>query len=248
MNPNTLRFSDRVEDYIKHRPHYPKELIKLLKREAGLTRNSVVADIGSGTGISSMQFLNNGNKVYAVEPNKEMRQAAERLLASQSNFISIDGSAEETTLPEKSVDMIFSGQAFHWFDKKKAKEEFLRILKDDGKIAFVWNERDDCSPFLREYEQILKECIKEYSEVNHRNSSVAGIKEFFNPKAMLSFSLRNHQDLDLKGLKGRLLSASYCPKKGTEHDMLMREIEKLFYKYVKGGSVRFEYETVVYIR
>src|SRR2546422_11068618 len=111
----TQRFSNRVKDYVLYRPGYPIELIDFLAKNCGLTSASIIADIGSGTGKSSELFLKNGNKVFAVEPNKGMRLAAEKLLGDYDNFISINGTAENTVLDASSIDMIVAGQAFHWF-------------------------------------------------------------------------------------------------------------------------------------
>ena len=135
------RFSSRVENYIKYRPNYPSKIIDFFIDNKLLSKKSVVADIGSGTGILSELFLKNGNKVYGVEPNNEMRKAAEIFLQKYPNFISIDGSAEETRLQEESVDLITAGQAFHWFNTKEAKKEFKRILKSDGSVTLIWNNR-----------------------------------------------------------------------------------------------------------
>src|SRR5215469_10414253 len=133
----TRRFSSRVDNYIRYRPGYPGEIIELLKKECGLTRASVVADIGSGTGKLTELFLANGNEVFGIEPNKEMRDAGERLLAGFSNFTSIEAAAEETILPGVSVDFISAGQAFHWFDRKRCRAEFARILKPEGWVVLI---------------------------------------------------------------------------------------------------------------
>lgn len=125
----TRRFSDRVENYVRYRPGYPRALLECLAREHGLDPAHAVADIGSGTGILSELLLRNGNAVFGVEPNAEMRAAAERLLRGQAKFHSVDGRAEATTLPTASVDWITAAQAFHWFDVSAARREFRRILR-----------------------------------------------------------------------------------------------------------------------
>lgn len=246
MNDNTKRFSDRVEDYIKYRPNYPEKIVKILKEKINADKNITIADIGSGTGISSALFLKNNYRVIGVEPNKEMREAAGQLLSGFEKFKSVNGSAEKTNLPDKSIDVIFSGQAFHWFDKEKSKIEFARILKANGNIVLVWNSRSTKSAFQNEYEKLLFDNIEEYRSVNHRNIKDEEIADFFSPKNMNKTSLDNNQILDLEGLKGRLLSSSYCPKSGTLHDLLMRRIEDIFEKYQVNNSIEFEYETEIY--
>jgi ubiquinone/menaquinone biosynthesis C-methylase UbiE len=169
MPDNTKRFSDRVEDYIKYRPNYPPDLVDALEKAMSLHGAEIIADIGSGTGISSLPFLTSGYKVLGVEPNKEMREAAEEQLQSFTNFTSIDGQAEKTNLPDNSVDVIVCGQAFHWFDRQKSKVEFNRVLAEKGNVVLVWNERGINSDFMQQYEKILFDHIEEYKILNHRN-------------------------------------------------------------------------------
>ena len=127
MAKNTERFSDRVENYIKYRPGYSDAIVKSLKETIGFDSNWVVADIGSGTGLSAEMFLKNGNKVYTVEPNKEMREAGEGFLGEYEGFSSVDGTSEATTLADQSIDLIVAAQAFHWFDRNAFKSECKRI-------------------------------------------------------------------------------------------------------------------------
>ncbi len=244
MKTNTTRFSDRVEDYVKYRPHYPKKVIEILSNKIGLDKNSIIADIGSGTGISTGLFINNGNKVYAVEPNKEMREAAELFYSDDKNFISINGAAENTTLQDGSIDIIFCGTAFHWFNRNETKIEFNRILKQNGHIVLVWNVRKEQDDFQKEYESNLQK-IPEYKDVSHRNISDKDITEFFSPGVFHKDSLPNFQTLNLDGLKGRIKSSSYCPKEGIEYENLMQEMDTLFHKFEKNGVIKFEYETII---
>src|SRR5437588_12107902 len=129
---HTRRFSGRVENYIRYRPGYPLSVVELLAGECGLMPGPGCADVGSGTGILSEMFLRNGNRVYGVEPNREMREAGERLLSTYDNFVSVEGRAEATTLAAGSVDFVTAGQAFHWFERDGARREFARVLKDGG--------------------------------------------------------------------------------------------------------------------
>jgi ubiquinone/menaquinone biosynthesis C-methylase UbiE len=239
----TARFSDRVEDYIKYRPHYPTGMVYVLTAEMGLRREWIVADIGSGTGISSIPFLDNQNTVYAVEPNKEMREAAEVLFKDKAGFKSVDGSAEKTTLPANSVDLIFCGQAFHWFDPKATKIEFQRILKKTGHILIAWNRRSDDTSFQKSYENMLIELAPEYKQVTHAQIQMSDLESFFSPKSFQTRDLYNAQTLDLAGLKGRLMSSSYCPKSGKAFDALMAATEQLFERYKDNGFVTLKYIT-----
>lgn len=248
MNLNsTTRFSDKVENYIKYRPHYLDEVIAYLKEKGIFKNDSVIADIGSGTGISTEIFLNNGNVVYGIEPNKEMREAAEKLFARNPNFKSINATAEETTLENNSIDLITAGQAFHWFDVEKCKVEFKRILKPDGTIVLLWNKRKrDGSPFQEEYEQLLLDYGTDYKDVGHQNIGREGLENLFNNKFELK-EFANEQVFDFEGFKGRLLSSSYIPDETSpSYELMIKDLKIMFNKYNINGKISFEYVTEVF--
>ncbi|MCW3071157.1 MAG: Methyltransferase [Bacteroidetes bacterium] len=242
------RFSNRVDNYIKYRPAYPADVVTFLKKQGILKQDSIIADIGSGTGISSQLFLGDGNTVYAVEPNREMREAAERLLAGFSNFKSIAATAEETTLANNSVDIIIAGQAFHWFDKQKCKAEFKRILKPEGTVVLMWNDRrTDSTPFLRSYEDFIKMFATDYLEVNHKNIDEKVFNDFFGAGNYSRKSFDNFQYFDLEGLKGRILSSSYMPSEGhKDFEYMMYVLKKTFSRFQENGKVTIEYDTNIY--
>jgi SAM-dependent methyltransferase len=169
MSNSTTRFSDRVEDYVKYRPHYPAAVLTYLQEKYSFNSHWVVADIGSGTGISTEPFLANGNKVYAVEPNPEMRSKAEDLLSGYLGFYSLKTTAESTGIAPSVVDLIVAGQAFHWFDPVRTRQEFVRIAKPGACVALIWNERLVLSDFEREYEAFILEYAGDYKTINHKN-------------------------------------------------------------------------------
>ncbi|HXC34326.1 MAG TPA: class I SAM-dependent methyltransferase [Candidatus Acidoferrales bacterium] len=242
----TKRFSNRVENYVRYRPGYPAEIIALLRDECGLTPESVIADIGSGTGKLSELFLNAGCQVFGVEPNKEMRAAGERM--NHPNFTSVDASAEETTLPGHGVNFITAGQAFHWFDRDRCRAEFLRILKPGGWIVIIWNDRrDDTAPFLVAYENLLGEFGTDYNQAHHRRADKPEvIRAFFGIEPRFK-NFHNVQHFDLEGLKGRLLSSSYAPVAGhPKYEEMLAELKQIFDTHQKNGTVAFEYDTHLY--
>jgi SAM-dependent methyltransferase len=243
----TKRFSSRVENYIRYRPGYPKEILNLLEAECGLTQQSVIADIGSGTGKLTELFLANGNAVFGVEPNREMREAGERLLKKFANFTSIDATAEETTLADASVDFITAGQAFHWFDRTRCHGEFSRILRPGGWITLIWNDRKTKStPFLIEYEKLLKTYATDYSKVDHKQIDDEVVFDFFG-YAPAKKAFPSSQEFDFESLKGRLLSSSYAPEAGQSgHTEMIRDLKKLFETHQENGRVPFIYDTIVY--
>jgi len=242
-----LRFSDRVENYIRFRPRYPETLLPLLVRELNLTPAHVIADIGCGPGISSEPFLRNGNKVYGIEPNDPMRLAAQRMLAEFPNFKIFKGTAESTTLPDNWIDFITAMQAFHWFDREKARLEFQRILKHAGRAIIIWNSRKKgATPFLDAYEQLLQQFATDYSAVRHDNIDEGALRTFLGP-TFAHHRLDNQQIFDFESLQGRLLSSSYAPAEGhPNHEPMLRELRRIFDRFEQNGTVPFDYDTDVY--
>jgi len=243
----TKRFSNRVANYLKYRPGYPHEIIEVLKTKCGLTPKSVVADLGSGTGLLSEMFLKEGNRVFGVEPNAEMRSAGEEALVRYPNFVSINAIAERTTLPDHSIDFVTAGQAFHWFNREDARYEFLRILKPHGWIALVWNGfRVEKSPLIAGYQQIVLRYGTDYQEVR-REVIGLNIESFFTPGFCKSASFEYQQIFDFEGLKGRLLSASYAPQADhPDFNPMLEDLRRLFEATKKDGKVAFDYDTELY--
>jgi SAM-dependent methyltransferase len=243
----TARFSDRVENYARYRPGYPPEVLDLLRGECGLQPHHIVADIASGTGMFTRLLLENGNSVFAVEPNTEMREMGDHQLEAFPRLVSIAGTAEETTLRSGSVDFVTAAQAAHWFDLPRARAEFARILQRGGWCVLIWNERHtERTPFLRDYEQLLLTYGTDYKEVRHERTT-AVIDEFFAPAPHRErvFDLRQRFDYD--GAAGRLLSSSYAPLEGHPgYEPMMAELQRIFRAHATDSFVEFEYKTRVF--
>ena len=243
----TARFSDRVENYVRYRPGYPPEVLDLLRAECGLQPSHIIADIASGTGVLTRLLLDNGNSVFAVEPNTEMREMGMHELESYDRLVSVAGTAEETTLRSASVDFVTAAQAAHWFDLPRARAEFVRILRREGWCVLIWNERCTAStPFLRDYEQLLLTYGTDYKEVRHERTT-AMIHEFFTPALCRERVFGLRQQLDYEGAAGRLLSSSYAPLEGhPSHAPMMEELRRIFRSHAKDGRVEFGYNTRVF--
>lgn len=249
MSDSTQRFSDRVENYVRYRPSYPPAIVSILQDRAHLAHDSIVADIGSGTGLLTALLLPVAGRVYAIEPNTAMRTAAEELFQSESGFASVAATAESTTLAPTSVDLITAGQAFHWFDQRACRIEFARILKPKGCVALVWNERlTESTPFLADYEKLLRSQARDYDQVKHSRVDEAVIRDFFHPAPFEKIETPNEQDFDLPGLVGRALSSSYVPNPGQPgYERFVAELERIFDAHAKAGRVSFYYQTRLYL-
>ena len=247
MTDSVERFSNRVANYVKYRPDYPQEIVPFLAENCGLTSQSVIADVGCGTGISTKMFLENGNRVLGVEPNEAMRDAAIECLKEFPDFKPINGTSTDTTLDDRSIDMVVAAQAFHWFDAEPTRAEFERILKPDGYVVLIWNERQiDTTAFHAEYEAFLIRYARDYEIVRHENLAADELARFYqHDYASLTFP--NHQDFDFDGLKGRMLSASYMPnEQAAVFPEMISELQTIFAKHERNGRIRVLYDTNVY--
>jgi SAM-dependent methyltransferase len=247
MSDTVERFSNRVANYVKYRPGYPAEMMDFFRERLGLERGSVVADVGSGTGLSARPFLEAGCTVYGVEPNAAMREAAEEFLAEFPGFKSTDGASNATMLGDSSCDFVVAAQAFHWFEPEATRAEFRRILKAGGYVALIWNERQlDTTEFLREYEKLLLKYGRDYAEVRHEQIDEAVLGGFFRAEFGRA-TFANRQDFDLAGLRGRMLSSSYMPDEtDAAFPLLEKELESLFAKHNESGRITVFYDTNVF--
>ena len=240
------RFSGKAGDYTRYRPKYPTALSDFLKRETLLSPTDIVADIGSGTGISSEIFIENGNTVYAIEPNDDMRHAAERVFKNQPRLVSIKASAEHTTLPDQSVNLIFAGTSFHWFDIPETQKEFQRILKDRGHIVISWNMRDSDDPFQQRLNELFARNIEKLTKVEQQKDAEA-VHTFFGTQSPGHIILKNTQRFSFPELMGRMRSSSYFPPEDSSlYSRVEEQINDIFRIFQENGKISFNYKTHVY--
>ncbi len=248
VNQNFDRFSSRVANYVKYRPSYPNQIIDTLIEQLKLTPASNIADIGAGTGIFSQLLLERGLSVTAIEPNQKMLAAAKAQLNVYADFRYRNNSAADTGLTSNSLDLITVAQAFHWFNNEESIDEFKRILKNQGQLALIWNQRDlDCQ-IQQQYHQLLNEYSESYQNVNHMNLSAEQIKQYFTPNPVQVFEFKHKQQLDYASLLGRLLSTSYCPASHSQQFTdLTAALKELFERYSKHGKIDFNYTSKMYL-
>ena len=245
-------FSGRVDDYVKTRPSYPNALLAVLRDRCNLRAASTVADLGSGTGLLTRLLLETGATVHAVEPNDEMRAAAETVSQGEEGFHSVAGTAEATTLADASVDLVTAAQAFHGFDAVRTHAELRRILRtpavarEADSVALVWNDRAlDADAFHRAYEELLVRRCPRYRELQGKADTTAKFDALLGAGRWRRASVPNEQRLDREGLVGRLLSSSYAPRPGDPgHDETFADLRALFDRHAAGGSVAMLYTTV----
>ena len=243
-NPVT-RFSHRAKEYARYRPGYPSEAIAHIIEGFGDINTILAVDIGAGTGISSRLLADRGVRVLAVEPNKVMREMA----TPHPRVEWREGTAEATHLPDQSIDLVTSFQAFHWFNPEPTLREFGRILKPNGRVAIIWNHRHRQDQFTQEYGLIFKQASRYNSAIPKKRPrpiiSLLESSEFKNQRHQM---FTHCQALDLTGLIGRTHSASYIPTQGTEAEIILTKLRELYHKWKnERGLVYIQYRTDVYL-
>ena len=224
-------------------------MIHLLQKEISLpsTLSYQIADLGSGTGILSELFLKNGNTVFGVEPNKEMRKEAERQLKSYPHFISVNGQAESTTLEDSDIDLITAAQSFHWFDIDKTRKEILRILKPEGYVVLIWNQRKESgTSFAKDIEHILMKYGKNYKKSTRKKLDTNDFMRFFGHKNFETKIIWNSHTRSFEELRGMLLSISYTPTEEHEvYPQMIEHLKRLYSRHQVNGQIKVDYDTEI---
>lgn len=245
---STGRSPSMVENYLRFKPNYPRKLIDFLYDDCGFSWESVIADIGSGTGTFTRLLLEKGSRVVGIEPNREMRETAERILCDEfPRFVSLDATAENTTLSDVSIHHIVCAQSFHFFNIDKCKKEFARILRPGGSVALIRSRPVvDNDEFSHEYEALVRRYSND--EGNNRTKINENLfSDFFPASSFLVFSLPDQLILDFEALKGRMLFFSDMPALGEKgYHELIEELEILFELYNQSGKVVLKYKTEAY--
>lgn len=242
-------FTSLAEDYARYRPGYPAEMLDELTRVCGLTPDWAVADIGSGTGNLARLFLEPGHQVTGVEPNCEMREFAEHLLAEYKAFRSLDGTAESIPIEANSVDLVAVGQALHWFDVDKARAEFRRILRPGGWVAVLWNDRrSDESAFAQEYGALCRKWTDAQPALDQAPSIDTGVDRLFGSAVPHEAGFPHTMYFDLEGFLGRVRSSGFLPQPGTPgHAELTAQLTDLFARHQREGAVELLYTAQLYV-
>ncbi len=243
---NTHRFDGKGDIYAKARPKYAHALFDYMKNELNISDGSFFADIGSGTGIFAEQLLESGYRVYAVEPSADMRKKAEKKLNENENFVSVDGNASETHLPDRVFDCVTAAQAFHWFDTELFRKECARILKPNGRVIIVYNARIDTAECSRALAELHREFCPEFKGFSGGMGDEKCIG-FFAGKCSI-FRADNTQVYDKEGYINRSLSSSYSLKDGDErYEEYVAALGELFDRFSTDGLIAVPTETTAYI-
>jgi SAM-dependent methyltransferase len=227
------RFSRTVEHYRRHRPSYPDALLDWIV--ARLPEQARVVDVGAGTGIFSRQLAARGLDVIGIEPNADMRAAAEREGGARYG----DGEATALGLPSKSADLVVAAQAFHWFVLEPTLVEWQRVARDGGWCGVVFNLRA-ATPFADAYQALLDR-VREYRVAPKASDALRAVEARLS--SFEAFEVEHVQPLDRDGFIGRALSSSYLAH-ADDHTGLLTELEALFNRYRENGQVAFVYRAL----
>lgn len=236
----THRFTGRVEAYQRFRSRYPRETIPLLQERCGLTHKSVIADIGAGTGMLAELFLENGNRVVAVEPNAEMRAACEKLIERYPRLTCINATAEETGLPAASADFVTAGRALHWFDLEKCRREFSRIVRASGWIVFAsLGPHRGSEPIAKDYQELLGEYGIDFALLRERFHLGDAVREFFAGGQFEEAEFPRAEAMTFEELEGYTVSLSVTPKPDhPRYPSMQKALREYFAHYESGGKLR----------
>jgi SAM-dependent methyltransferase len=242
------RFSARARAYAAARPSYPAGVAAMMREEMALAPGAVVADVGSGTGKLTELFLDAGYRTFAVEPNPEMRAYADAAFAGRNGFVSVDGTAQATTLPAASVDAVAAGQAFHWFDPEAARDEWERIVRPGGWAILVWNlRRERSTPFMSAYDALIHRFATDMKLARAERADESAMATLFRGRKPASRVLSHVHDMDRDTLRGRVVSSSFMPGEAEPgHREMQAAIDATFDAHAEGGFVRFEYDTPLF--
>ncbi|MGC1872540.1 MAG: class I SAM-dependent methyltransferase [Acidobacteriaceae bacterium] len=235
------RFADRATVYHRYRSKFPPELLDVLRERCGLQAHSVIADVGAGTGMLAELFLANGNRTFAVEPNAEMLALCRRLCEPYPNLTCVQASAEATTLPDASVDIVAVGRALHWFDLPAAKREFQRVLVPGGWLAVMGNiwERET-GDFAKEYDSAVLKHARDLSTAKDRYTifEPARLQDFLALAKMEAVTLSRTRKVTLEELIGRTVSISYAPLPDQPgYPAMCDELTAIFYRHQQNSTV-----------
>lgn len=233
------RFSETADAYEKYRPSYPPALVDWVLHTARVEAPAWIGDVGCGTGISTRLFAERGFRVVGIDPNEQMLR-----LAAPRGGRFLRAEAARTALQAASLDLVVSGQAFHWFDLATVMPELKRVLKPGGRVSAFWNRRTS-TPFLDDYERLLRTHSTEYGGIPGPRETIPRIKASPYVADLLEAEFENAQEFDLDGVIGRARSSSYVIHGVSDRTAFEAALAAAFGRHQSGGKVTFAYRSVV---
>jgi SAM-dependent methyltransferase len=224
-------FGGVADVYERSRPGYPDDAVCWL---AGEEPGDVV-DLGAGTGKLTRSLVDLGHRVTAVEPLPEM---LDQLRAAVPEATAVEGGAEEIPLAAESADVVTVAQAFHWFDHGPALVEIARVLRPGGRVALVWNIRDESQSYVSE----LSDAMVGRTGVDTGSVDPIDKSDLFGPVEHATFS--HVQAVDRETLLALVRSRSYCAVLSAEEQApVLQNVDDLFTEHARDGVLVLPYLT-----
>jgi ubiquinone/menaquinone biosynthesis C-methylase UbiE len=242
MDTSSL-YDNRVEYYLKYRPGYPDQYVSDLIKLKILQKSDVIVDMGCGTGLLAEIFLRNRNKVIGIEPNLEMRQAAENYLKKYLpiSFKCLNGKAESSTLDPISVNHIVCGESFHWFETHSAIKEFQRILIPNGYLMIFSNWEYKNTDFAKQFNLIIQ---KHQFESNVKPPPKIEWNQIFHNGKYEKIQYPMRKEMNFEQILGYALSLSRTPLPGDKaYEFFKNELKNAFNRFEKNTKILFEFKT-----
>jgi SAM-dependent methyltransferase len=227
-------FAAVADEYERARPEYPLEAVRWLAGD----EPADVVDLGAGTGKLTRGLVALGHRVTAVEPLEEM---LERLRRAAPQARAVTGAAEQLPLPDASADVVACAQAFHWFDAQPALREIARVLRPGGRVALVWNIRDD----RERWTAGLNDMIGREAVDSRDAETPLAASGLFEPVEVAVFSFV--QRLGRAELLDLVRSRSYCAvMEPRERDAVLARVSALYDVHAGPDGIDLPYRTRCY--
>jgi ubiquinone/menaquinone biosynthesis C-methylase UbiE len=242
VHPTAARGYGRAADeYERARPSYPAKAIDWLVERLGVEAGTTVVDLGAGTGKLTRLLVERGARLIALEPVASMRAKLEQTVPEAEV---VPGRAEAIPLADGSADAVTAATAFHWFDPGPALREIHRVLRGEGGLGLIWNERDDRYPLQARLKELLRpytEHVAHLEESRWRGKLESG--GLFTPLETLTVDFA--QAFDVEGMVTRVASSSVVavlPE--PEREGLLARVRQLALRQAQ--PIVFPYVTRVY--
>lgn len=236
---NEELFSGKADVYKKYRSEYPDIFLDYLYSDLGFSPQSIIADIGAGTGMLSKCLLQRGSRLIFVEPNEDMFNAAKAEFGQNERCVFIKAPAEETTIPSTSVDFVTAARSFHWFDSERFKTECQRILKPDGRVLIIWNNDKLPQEITEETDALSRKYSALFENQPHRkNKTTEAFGQFFKNGSYEHVKFEKESEMNKETFIGRFLSRSYAPNEGEEnYEVFVNGLKEIFDRYANKGCI-----------
>lgn len=241
-------FDGKAEVYARYRPDYAPQAIDAILAIAGLNKHSTIADLGAGTGMLARHFADRVGRVFAIEPNAEMRAVARSSLRRFTSLRVLDGTAQATGLPDRSVDAVTAGRAIQWFDPVPSRTEMQRILRPGGWLIVVRTPLTDAYSSAA-IARLHDERISHHEKDRRHHQPQADPVDYFGDDNYIRLAYPCEAHESWPEFFGRVQSLSPSPRPDEpKYGEFARVAREIFDSGAVNGVLRLEYTTEVLMK